>query len=318
MRIQDFGQSVSYLQEQYNSLDWTQHSIIINNIEEKIVYWPGNLSEDIIITVHKSEDVSEGFHRHDYFYFNYAYKGNYDTLSSDSNHRVTIYENEFYAGQPYAGHALCSHDDSETVIIGLLIRKQTFFRQFLPMISSNSKLFRFFINPSTNKYSDTYIHFKVENNLAARTLLELMVVEYANKSEDTQAMLRPLSLSFLMQISREYALFGKQTDQRGLPDRMLQYISEHLDEVTLGGLSRYFSYHPNYISFLFRREFGCSFSESVLRMRMERAVILLEGTDLSIDEIAPMLGYSNSSNFYKAFRGVYHTSPRNYCKGSKL
>ena len=30
---------------------------------------------------------------------------------------------------------------------------------------------------------------------------------------------------------------------------------------------------------------------------MERAVILLKGTDLAINEIALMLGYSNSSNF---------------------
>lgn len=45
---------------------------------------------------------------------------------------------------------------------------------------------------------------------------------------------------------------------------------------------------------------------------MERADILLKGTNLSIEEISLMLGYSNSSNFYKAFREYYHTSPREY------
>ena len=47
---------------------------------------------------------------------------------------------------------------------------------------------------------------------------------------------------------------------------------------------------------------------------MERATILLKGTDLSIEEIAAMLGYSNNSNFYKAFREYYHVSPREYQK----
>lgn len=45
---------------------------------------------------------------------------------------------------------------------------------------------------------------------------------------------------------------------------------------------------------------------------MERAVILLKGTDLAINEIALMLGYSNSSNFYRAFREYYGVSPREY------
>jgi len=42
---------------------------------------------------------------------------------------------------------------------------------------------------------------------------------------------------------------------------------------------------------------------------MQRAR-LLDHTDLSIEKIAAMLGYSNSSNFYKAFRGYYGVSPR--------
>ncbi len=49
-----------------------------------------------------------------------------------------------------------------------------------------------------------------------------------------------------------------------------------------------------------------------LELCMERAGILLKGTSLPIEEIALMLGYSNSSNFYKAFREYYHMSPREY------
>ena len=45
---------------------------------------------------------------------------------------------------------------------------------------------------------------------------------------------------------------------------------------------------------------------------MERALILLKGTSLSIEEIALMSGYSNSSNFYKAFQESFHMSPREY------
>ena len=44
----------------------------------------------------------------------------------------------------------------------------------------------------------------------------------------------------------------------------------------------------------------------------EKARLLLENTELTIEVIADMLGYSNASNFYKAFHSNFHTSPRNY------
>lgn len=45
---------------------------------------------------------------------------------------------------------------------------------------------------------------------------------------------------------------------------------------------------------------------------MARAVLLMKNTTLSVEEIAAMLGYSDQSSFYKAFKGYYHVSPREY------
>ena len=47
---------------------------------------------------------------------------------------------------------------------------------------------------------------------------------------------------------------------------------------------------------------------------MDRAAILIKGTNLSIEEISTMLGYNDMSNFYKAFRIHYGMSPREYWK----
>ena len=63
-----------------------------------------------------------------------------------------------------------------------------------------------------------------------------------------------------------------------------------------------FNYHPNYISSLLHRETGRKLTEIILEKRMERAVLLMKNTTLSIEEISSMLGYSNHSNFYKAFK----------------
>jgi YesN/AraC family two-component response regulator len=92
----------------------------------------------------------------------------------------------------------------------------------------------------------------------------------------------------------------------------VQFINSHPESITLKETAAHFSYHPNYISTLLHKELGKTFSEIVLEKRMDKAVILLKGTTLSIEEIAAMLGYSNHSNFYKAFKNYFGSSPRDY------
>ena len=133
-----------------------------------------------------------------------------------------------------------------------------------------------------------------------------------NQAEDTQTILQPMVLTLLMMVARQYKRsISVPTDER-LSDKIVHYMREHSDVVTFKDISKHFSYHPNYISTLLHREIGKSFSEILLEQRMERAVFLLKGTNLSVEEIAAMLGYSNSSNFYKAFREFYQCSPRDY------
>ena len=52
-------------------------------------------------------------------------------------------------------------------MIGVHIKKETFFREYLPAISMDANMFRFFLVPQTNKFSVSPI----------RSLLEIMVME---------------------------------------------------------------------------------------------------------------------------------------------
>lgn len=307
-RVED---AIDALKREYPTLDFTYRDFPLGEPGEKMFTWPGPPDEDVMIVVHQCSGVRELFHRHDFFYFNYTYRGSYESLSQRYDNVVTIREGELYAGQPSAGHALLVHDDVDTVIIGMLVRKEAFFRSFLPMLSSDSSFLRFLLDPAADCFADEFIHFELEDQCTTRALFEMMAVEYAGRREDTQDVLKPLALALLMQVARQYV-----DDERagaapaGAAERMVRYLGEHVDTATLGSLAARFSYHPNYVSTLLRQETGKSFSELLLEQRMERAAILLRGTDLPVAEVARTLGYLNTSNFHKAFRAYYGTSPR--------
>ena len=216
-------------------------------------------------------------------------------------------------GDLIAAYALQSHREQEFIIIGVLIQKVSFFRRFLPAMAADSKLFHFFLQPDIQDYADEFLHLRFQQDTAVRRLLELMVMEYAFPQEDTQKILEPLVLSLLMYIAREYSHSCPASTER-LSDRIVQYMSEHSDVVTLKKVAEHFSYHPNYISSLLHKELGRTFSELLLEQRMQKAAVMLKGTDLSVAEIAEILGYSNTSNFHIAFRDHYGKTPRAYAK----
>ena len=305
--------AISKLSYDWPNLNWNFRDVIIEGIPDKMSQWQGDPAEDIMIVVFKGKHISEPFHRQDFFFIDYAYHSDYNALSSKFDNLITVREGDCYIGQPFSGYALRGDNDADDIImIGVHIKKEAFFREYLPALSMDPDMFRFFLDPQTDKFSDEFIHLPFEKASPVRTLLEMMVIEYANKKQDTQLILKPMVLTLFMHIARRYRMVKTKNVPVALPELILQFINSHPESVTLNDIAAHFSYHPNYVSSLLHRKTGKTFSEIVLEKRMERAAILLKGTTLSVEEIAAMLGYSNTSNFYKAFRDYYGKTPREF------
>ena len=117
-------------------------------------------------------------------------------------------------------------------------------------------------------------------------------------------------LSLAMYLASEYRRRNLH-ENIGMTDQVQEYIEMYSDTATLASTAAHFGYHPVYLSRLISKKTGKKFSELILESRMRKAKKLIELTDLSIEVIADMIGYSDTSNFYKAFRMHFGTSPRN-------
>lgn len=304
--------SIDKLSADFPNLKWSYKIQTVNREQERVQNWLGEDNEDIMVCVLKDIKVQEEFHRQDYFFINYAYKNSYIAQSYKFNNEITINENECYIGQPFSGYAIKTMPDTPPFIVGILIKKELFYKEFLTVISGEPDIFRFFITTQTNKFSDEFLHFSFLKNSVFKNILDLMIIEYANKGENSQMLLKYYTESLLVQIARRYKELNPVTKNLKLSDKILIYMEEHSETATLGDISARFSYHPNYISALLKEETGKTFTEHLLDIRMNKALMLLKGTSLSIEKISAMLGYTNHSNFYKAFKSYYGKSPREY------
>ena len=126
--------------------------------------------------------------------------------------------------------------------------------------------------------------------------------------------MKSLLQTLLLEIARRYRIEKSGTPAKTLAEQIIDYMGDHSDVVTLKDIAAHFSYHPNYISTLLHKETGRKFTDILLEKRMDRAVLLMKNTSLSLEEISALLGYSNHSNFYKAFKEYYGMTPRAYLR----
>ncbi|MBQ7207208.1 MAG: helix-turn-helix transcriptional regulator [Lentisphaeria bacterium] len=126
---------------------------------------------------------------------------------------------------------------------------------------------------------------------------------------EAEAALRLLIHPFLEQIERAAP---RQADPGRLLT-LLRYIDDHLDRsLTLGHLAGVMHCHPNYLAAQFSRRMGQSLGRYCRMRKFDRAVELLNTTEMNIAEIADALGYADVNNFSRQFRGCCGLSPRNY------
>lgn len=138
--------------------------------------------------------------------------------------------------------------------------------------------------------------------------------------------IKSLAAEFLAFILREIAeqnlaicpLNQKDKDTTVLANSIKYYLeAHHSEDISLDSLSSSMYVSPTYMSKLFKKETGDSPINYLIKVRMEKAKVLLTDDSLSIKEIATSVGYQDAYHFSKLFKKYAGVSPRVYQKEPK-
>jgi AraC-like DNA-binding protein len=92
-----------------------------------------------------------------------------------------------------------------------------------------------------------------------------------------------------------------------------RYIELHFKEsLTLDQLAAEAHMNKYYLSHAFKREYGVSPIHYLLSLRIEESKYLLSETDLTMSQIAQVLGFSSPSYFSQVFHRTQGISPKAY------
>ncbi len=114
---------------------------------------------------------------------------------------------------------------------------------------------------------------------------------------------------------------GKASDRQVslLVRQALEYLQQHFCEpVSLSFLAEQLCITPAYLSTLFHREMGLSYSRCLLKLRMDDACRrLLSDADVKIHEVGEAVGFPSSKHFSHVFGQYFRMTPKEYRESKK-
>lgn len=115
---------------------------------------------------------------------------------------------------------------------------------------------------------------------------------------------------------RKYCLLVKNYSRNAysaLIRTSLDYIDFHYkEELSLDHLAKLCSVSSSYLSTLFKKETGVTVTDYINGTRVRQALLLLNSTSLSIQEISEQCGFSDSNYFTRTFKKFQGKSPKSY------
>lgn len=103
----------------------------------------------------------------------------------------------------------------------------------------------------------------------------------------------------------------EETDQ--VVCQMLEFISCHFSEkIVMQDVVNHLNYSETFLNRRFKKVTGMTFTEYLNRFRIQKAVEILNGQDVSTHEIGYLCGFSAPKYFKDVFRKYVGCTPKEY------
>ena len=151
--------------------------------------------------------------------------------------------------------------------------------------------------------------FFVEGQAQLRALFVRMHEQYSTQARFYSGMNGALLKEILIELARQRV----KGNASAVCEQVYAYIAAHYAEaLTNRTIADALHYHPYYLSDRIRRETGSTLHECLMEYRIRMALVLLDNTELPVEEIAARVGFRTASHFTVAFRRITGTIPSRY------
>lgn len=155
------------------------------------------------------------------------------------------------------------------------------------------------------KHAEPVLDKEVCRGLTDRIDRELLASDSLRDTKDTAAR---LLTDIVNQMKKD-----KGSRSEMIMQKCREYVEDHLHEdLGLEMVAQRFFYNSSYFSILFKNHFQISFTDFLVKTRMQKARSLLLQTDHRVANIAMQVGYKDIKYFNKVFKKMFLYSPEEF------
>lgn len=251
-------------------------------------------------------------HNHNYVEMIYVCKGQVTNLINGE--AICVKEGEIILLNQFVYHELLPAG-KEDIAVNIMIMPG-FLDEVYKMIGENNIMAEFIINCLNGKNSSSeYLYFKVSDILQVQNLMENIIYSLVyNSNSDNKIMQSTLAVLFLHLLKQSKRIEGKGYDcyENIVIETVDQYIESNYRHGSLTELSKMTNSSMSALSKLVKKKTGYTFLELIQQKRFNKALELLVGSNMSVEKILHIVGYENSSYFYRKFYEREKVTPKEY------
>ncbi|MFD1125536.1 helix-turn-helix domain-containing protein [Lentilactobacillus raoultii] len=249
-------------------------------------------------------------HSHTFFEINYMLRGSCDeVVDGEKLHLETGDVLLMDIGSRHSIGYLGTND----LLINILFRNRDINLELLNGLrSSQSVFYEFLLDRKFGSRGELrHLLFSHKQVDEVQETLDRIIDEYYLQKEFADTIISGYLSILIAQLVRNYHVKVKRPTSKSqqLVLKMLQDIDRDFQTVSLERLATKYKYNRNYLSNVFKRETGETFSEALNKQRMRNAHMLLTSTALPVTEVMKRVGISNKAFFYKKYMAYYQITP---------
>lgn len=336
---------ISYMEYSKSPKDFVKYQSYLEYFNNYIIksknlhrfYFPAKLSPDMlhsqkisdlgeildIYTIAPGYDfcVSKHFnfpsrlrHKCNYYTLVYLFEGS-GTLIMDEN-TFSMRAGDFYLIPPGVYYA--TQTSPESLCIYMDLRQSFVAVEYKNIFHEDPLITSFITHTFASEHHMTYLAIHTGENETVRTLVLTIFTEYINQDKYSRNTMKNfLSLLFALILRSDKTTLDASVKTTRLDQQyqqIISYLKQNYPTADLSSLSDQIHFSKQYICKIVKKKTGDTFNALLMKIRLEMVEQYLLESDLVLEDIAYLCGFTAPSHLSKVFKNHYGVSPSVYRK----
>ncbi len=248
-------------------------------------------------------------HSHDYIEAVYMCSGS--TEHTINGRAVRLCEGELLFLSRRAKHSIKKAGEND-IAVNFIILPEFFENSMSVLGDDDTPIKKFMTDCLCLSGGPDFLHFRIADVLPIQNLIENLIWTLLYDVKNKRSVARATMELLFKQILSYTDLLEYGNPNEEVIVSILRYIEDNFKNGALCDVADSLHYDLSWLSREIKKRTGMTYTELLQKKRLSQAAFYLSDTDLKINHISNLVGYDNTSYFYRLFQKQYGVTPKKF------